>query len=313
MVARIVVHLRLHDKEKMLKSRNEELSQAYEELRAAQSKAIQVEKLATIGRLLARVVHEISTALCFISSNLKMLMEYMRDIRQVMDAYHELAMSCAGAGEDAPLASSARKILELCDRIHLENMRIELRGMAVDCLDGCEIIARIANDLREFSRDEYEETMPSDLNVLLDKSLHLVKSKIKERIRVHRDYGKLPLIDSMPNRMTQLFVNVLLNAVQAITGSGSLHVKTRATPSQIMVTVTDTGKGITEEHLPHIFEPFFTTKPAEKGTGLGLSIAQKIAAFHQGAITAKSIVNQGTEITITFPIEKAVVSSRTEQ
>ena len=312
-VARIVVHLRLHDKEKLLKARNEELSRTHEELRAAQSQAIQAEKLATIGRLSAGIVHEISTPLSFIISNLKMLVEYLRGIRQVMDAYHELATDCAGGREGGPLATRAREILELCDRIHIENMRVELRDMAVDCLDGCEIIARIANDLREFSRDEYEDRAPSNLNVLIDKALNLVKREIKEQIRVDRDYGNLPPIDCIPSRMTQLFLNILLNAVQAITGSGAIQVKTRATQSQVVATFTDTGKGIATDHLPHIFEPFFTTKPAEKGTGLGLSIAQKIAAFHQGIITAKSIVGQGTEMTIVFPIEKAVASDQAEQ
>jgi two-component system, NtrC family, sensor kinase len=312
-LARIVVHLRLHDKEKLLKARNAELSRAYEELRAAQSQAIQVEKLATIGRLSAGIVHEISTPLSFIISNLKMLVEYMRDIRQVMDAYHELARICAGPGEEGVKATRAREILELCDRIHIEKMRMELRGMALDCLDGCEIIARIANDLREFSRDEYEETAPSDVNSLIEKALHLVKSEIKEEIRIDRDCGNLPPINSIPSRMTQLFVNVLLNAVHAITGRGTIRVKTRAIQGQVVVTVTDTGKGIAKDHLPHIFEPFFTTKPAEKGTGLGLSIAQKIAAFHKGTISAKSIVGHGTEITIAFPIEKAAVSSKAEQ
>ena len=244
MVARIVVHLRLHDKEKLLKARNEELSRAHEELRAAQSQAIQAEKLATIGRLSAGIVHEISTPLSFIISNLKMLVEYMRDIRQVMDAYHELATDCAGAGAGGPLATRAREILELCDRIHIENMRVELRGMAADCLDGCEIIARIANDLREFSRDEYEDMAPSDLNFLIDKALNLVKSEIKEPIRIDRDYGDLPPINCIPSRMTQMFLNILLNAVQAITGSGAIQVKTLATQSQVVATFTDTGKGI---------------------------------------------------------------------
>jgi two-component system, NtrC family, sensor kinase len=312
LVARIVVHLRLHDHEKLLKARNEELSRAYEELRAAQSQVIQAEKLATIGRLSANIVHEISTPLSFIISNLKMLAEYMRDLREVMDAYHELAARCAGLEEGGPLAARAREILELCDRVHVENTRMELRGIARDCLEGCEIIERIANDLREFSRDEYEELAPSDLNLLLDKALTLVKSEVKEQTQIHRDYSPLPLMDCIPSRMTQLFINVLLNAAQAITGHGVVHVKTQATPSQVIVTVKDTGKGIAADQLPHIFEPFFTTKTAEKGTGLGLSIAQKIVAFHQGVMIAKSVVGQGTEIMISFPVNQAAESGDSE-
>ncbi len=310
-LARITVHLRLRDNEQLLKTRNEELSRAYNELRAAQGQAIQAEKLATIGRLSAGIAHEISTPLSFIISNLKMLVEYLPDIRQVLDAYHDLVKLCV-RNPDSELAQRARAVLELCDRINFDNIRAELRSMTRDCLDGCEIIARIANDLREFSRSEYEDRVPSDLNLLLDKALNLVKSEIKEQIWLDRDYGNLPTFNCIPGAITQLFLNLLLNAVQAIGTTGTIRVKTRATIRQIVITVSDTGKGIPAEHLPHIFEPFFTTKPAEKGTGLGLSIAQRIASLHEGTITARSVSGQGSEFTVTFPIKATANSAKPE-
>ena len=299
--ARIALQLRLRSHEKLLQAQNEELQKAYEQLRAAQAQAIQAEKMATIGRLSAGIAHEMSTPLSFIISNLKMLVEYLRDLEQVLESYHGLAVDCAGGTEAGKTTAAAKSVLELCERLDLPAVRKELKDLSKDCLEGSEMIAKIANDLREFSRDEYEDRVPSDLNSLIEKALNLLRNETGERIHVERDFGTLPAYACIPSRMTQLFLILLVNAVQAIEKEGVVKVKTQATPQHIVITMTDNGCGIKESELVHIFEPFFTTKPAEKGTGLGLSIAQKIVAFHNGTIVAKSEVGKGSVFTMTFP------------
>ncbi len=301
--ARIAMQLRLRSHEKLLHDRNEELQKAYEQLRAAQAQAIQAEKMATVGRLSAGIAHEMSTPLSFIISNLKMLVEYLRDLDQAIDGYNTLAVECAGGAEAGKMVAQARSVLELCERLDLPAVRKELKDLSKDCLEGSEMIAKIANDLREFSRDEFEDRIPSDLNALIDKALNLARNETGDRIRVERDFGSLPAYACIPSRMTQLFLILLVNASQAIDKEGVIKLKTQATPQHVIVTIADSGCGIKESELPHIFEPFFTTKPAEKGTGLGLSIAQKIVSYHNGTIAAKSEVGKGSVFTMTFPVK----------
>ena len=301
--ARIALQLRLRSHEKLLQAQNEELQKAYEQLRTAQAQAIQAEKMATIGRLSAGIAHEMSTPLSFIISNLKMLVEYLRDLEQAIEGYHALAVDCAGGADAGKAATQARSVLELAERLDLPAVRKELKDLSKDCLEGSEMIAKIANDLREFSRDEFEDRVPSDLNALIEKALNLIRNETGDRIRVERDFGTLPTYACIPSRMTQLFLILLVNASQAIEKEGVVHVKTQATPQHIIVTIADNGCGIKESELTHIFEPFFTTKPAEKGTGLGLSIAQKIVAYHNGTIAAKSEVGKGSVFTMTFPVK----------
>jgi two-component system NtrC family sensor kinase len=303
--ARISLQLRLSDNEKLLKNRNQELARAYDDLRAAQATAIHAEKLAAIGRLAAGIAHEMSTPLSFIISNLKTLEQYIEKVDRAILAYHNVAAACVTQGDQLVVAGQASDALELRQRLDLDNILRELRDLSKESVEGAEIIAKIANDLREFSREEYEDRVSSDIHALIDKALNLVRNELGSRIQVKRDYGSIPSFSCIPGRMTQLFVIVLVNAAQAIDGEGEIRIHSRQQDGHLMLTLSDTGRGIKEEILPHIFEPFYTTKPAEVGTGLGLSIARKIAEFHGGAIAIRSEVGRGTDVTLSFPLDKS--------
>jgi len=301
--ARINLQLRLREHEKLLKRRNEELSKAYDELRAAQAAAIQAEKLAAIGRLSAGIAHEMSTPLSFVISNLKMLRTYLGTINEMVGAYQGLAEACAG-GADASV--QAREVLALRERLGLQQTLRELSDLSRDCVEGAEAIAKIANDLREFSREEYEDLVSADINVLVDKALTLLRNELGTRIRVEREAGAPPLLPCLPGRVTQLLLIILVNAIQAIDPrrEGLIRIRTQADADHLTLTITDNGCGIPADVLPHIFEPFYTTKPSESGTGLGLSIARKIMDFHGGRVVIASEPGRGTEVTLVFPLKR---------
>ena len=164
--------------------------------------------------------------------------------------------------------------------------------------------ARIARSLLNFARQVTPEIRDVDINAILDKVLEELSVQMG-RISLEKDYGKLPKVKGDELQLRQAFTNVILNAIQAIEGEGKITVKTRAERDAVVVTISDTGRGIPEEHLSRIFEPFFTTKELGKGTGLGLAIVHGIIERHSGKIEVESEVGKGTSFTITLPLEYA--------
>lgn len=303
-VARVKLQLRLYDNEQLLRRRNIELSKAYDELRLAQAAVIHAEKLAAIGRLAAGIAHEMSTPLGFIISNLKMLGTYMEDVREMLAAYQALTEACQGGLPAADVPARATATLEYRRKLGLDATLQELQELYRDCLDGAEVIAKVANDLREFSREEYEELVESDVHQLLEKALTLARNELGSRIRLVREFGATPPMACIPGRLIQLFLIILVNAAHAIAQEGVIRLRTEVQDGTLAISITDTGCGIEEKVLPHIFDPFYTTKPAQIGTGLGLSIAQKIVDFHGGSISIASELGKGTEVTLLFPLAR---------
>jgi two-component system NtrC family sensor kinase len=136
----------------------------------------------------------------------------------------------------------------------------------------------------------------------LDGSLILVHHQLKNRIEIIKEYGDLPEIECFPNQLNQVFMNLLVNAAQAIPGRGTLTIKTSHLGNEVQVKITDTGVGIPRENMRKIFDPGFTTKGVGVGTGLGLSICYKIINDHRGRIAVESEVGRGTTFTITLPV-----------
>ena len=135
----------------------------------------------------------------------------------------------------------------------------------------------------------------------LDSTLQLVNCEFKNRIRIEKDYGDVPPIEGFPNQINQVFLNLLINAGQAIEGPGVIQISTRQQNGNVVIRISDTGKGIPAEHLDKIFEPGFTTKGVGVGTGLGLAITWNIVKAHGGTIQVESTGGQGSVFTITLP------------
>jgi two-component system NtrC family sensor kinase len=170
--------------------------------------------------------------------------------------------------------------------------------------EGAERTRKIVRDLRVFARTTDEAWQAVDLHEELESSLTLLSHLLKDRVTVHRKYGDLPAVECIRSQIDQVFLNVLANAAQAISGPGAITVETRRENGTAVVTISDTGPGIPPDVVGRVFDPFFTTKPVGEGTGLGLSISYEIVKKHGGEITAASAPGQGATFAIRIPIAR---------
>ena len=168
--------------------------------------------------------------------------------------------------------------------------------------DACQRIDQIVRTLRNFARLDESERKSADLHEGLDSTLTLAAHLLKNRITVQREYGDLPHVLCYPNQLNQVFLNLIVNAAQAVEGAGTITIRTRRADGSVVVEISDTGCGIPPENLTKIFDPGFTTKGVGVGTGLGLAICYRIVANHQGRIEVESTVGAGTTFRITLPI-----------
>jgi two-component system NtrC family sensor kinase len=159
-------------------------------------------------------------------------------------------------------------------------------------------------DLRDFSRMGDSDWQRADLHDCLDSTINMVWNEIKYKAELIRDYGALPKVECIPSRLNQVFMNLLVNAAQAIGDHGRITVTSRLRGNQVEVAIADTGSGIPEAILPKIFDPFFTTKPVGKGTGLGLAVSYGIVQQHGGRIEVVSRVGEGTTFTLFLPVDR---------
>ena len=230
-----------------------------EELRTAQTKLLQSEKLATIGQMAAGIAHELNTPLTYIMGNLELL--------------------------ESQLASGAQKEM--------------LASIAV----GAERITSLAQRLLAFSRPAQEEPVEIAVNDVVERSLELCHYQIlKGGVQLRKELSpSLPHVQGVANQLETALINLVVNAVHAMEGGGTLQIATAARNGHVEIAVADTGPGIPSEIQPTIFEPFFTTKPEGKGTGLGLSTVLMIVERHKGRIEFTSAPG-GTTFRITLPI-----------
>jgi two-component system NtrC family sensor kinase len=169
--------------------------------------------------------------------------------------------------------------------------------------EGTERVREIVQNLKNFSRSEDVDRKEADINECLENTIKVIWNELKYKAKVIKEYGELSPIVCFPQQLNQVFMNFLVNAVQAIEKEGEITIKTWQDGANIMVAISDTGSGIAKENIPKLFEPFFTTKEVGKGTGLGLSIAHDIIKNHNGEIRVESAVGKGTTFTVVLPIE----------
>jgi two-component system NtrC family sensor kinase len=235
------------------------------EERRLQQEVIQQEKMAAIGMLAGGVAHEINNPLGGIL------------------AFTQLLLRGEGKDENSELHRDLK----------------EIENAAIRC-------KRIVADLLDFSRISKErERCTFDVNLLLEKVLPFISSEIRSlNVKLKLDVaGDLPRVQGVPDRMQQVFLNLMTNACHAMPKGGTLSVKTGANEDgdRVVVSVSDTGEGIPEDVLDKIFDPFFTTKKPGKGTGLGLSISYRIVKEHEGSIEVESKPGEGTAFTVSLP------------
>jgi two-component system NtrC family sensor kinase len=267
-------------------------------LEEAHNQLLQSEKLASIGQLAAGIAHEINNPIGFVNSNLGMLGNYVRDLLKLIDG-----LTSAVAPLLAANPSIKTHIKELCDTIDLGFIREDIGNLINESIDGTSRVRRIVQDLRDFSRTGSVSLEWADLQAGLESTLNVVWNEIKYKAEIVRDFGALPPVECRPSQINQVFMNLLINAAQAIPERGHITLRSGCHEAKVWFSITDDGAGIPPDIQSRIFDPFFTTKSVGKGTGLGLSVSYGIIQKHGGHIEVNSQPGAGTTFTIWLPIQ----------
>lgn len=289
-------------------ARTAELSQALEDLKAAQLQLIHSEKMSSLGQLVAGIAHEINNPVNFIYGNLLHADEYARRLLAGLAVYQREA------------ALSATAIADLED-LEIEFIAADLPKLLDSMRSGTERIRSIVQSLRVFSRLDEAARKTVDLHLNLDSTLALLQRRLQAAkgsppIAVETNYGDLPLVECYASELNQVFLNILTNAIEAIearyrqqtpaeqvANPGCIRLTTRVVESMVEVAIADNGCGIPASVRPKIFEPFFTTKPVGQGMGLGLALSYAIVtSHHNGSLTCHSEPGRGTEFALRIPL-----------
>jgi two-component system NtrC family sensor kinase len=272
-----------------------ELEKAYGKLQSTQAQVIQQEKMASIGQLAAGVAHEINNPMGFISCNLGTLSKYLDRLTEFIRT-----LSKNTGGEDCDETGLA--ISEKRKTLKIDMIIEDAPDLIKESLEGAERIQTIVKNLKNFSRVDEAQYKSADINECIESTLNIVWNELKYKVKLTKELGEIPLTKCYPQQLNQVFMNLLINASQAIEGQGEISVRTWSDDESIYSSVSDTGCGIPESTLSRIFDPFFTTKEVGKGTGLGLSITYDIVKNHQGDISVESEPGRGTTFTVRIPI-----------
>ncbi len=297
------------DLEERVKIRTDELrvardasEEALKKLQQAQAQLVQNDKMASVGQLSAGIAHEINNPTGFVLSNLKTLEEYINDIRCLITKYDTLLQRCIGIS-DEDVSGIVKNIEEFKQKIDVVFLLDDIAQIFKETQDGMRRISKIVRDMKEFSHAGSDKPEYTDVNKGLESTLNIVWNEIKYKAEVKTLYGDIPQVLCYSQQLNQVFMNILVNAAHAIEGRGVITLRTFSENGNVVIEISDTGKGISPEHLSRIFEPFFTTKPVGMGTGLGLSVAYAIIKKHNGEITVDSKVGAGTCFQVHIPVE----------
>jgi two-component system NtrC family sensor kinase len=283
----------------ILETQHVDLETAYNDLKMVQSQVLQQEKMASIGQLAAGVAHEINNPMGFIISNLNTLKRYVEKLSEYVTFQADLIRRYS---EKCGNTNTLANIAEKKKALKIDYITGDLDNLIKESLDGADRVKKIVQDLKNFSRVDESEFKTADINAGLESTINIVWNELKYKATLVREYGDIPLTVCNPGQLNQVFMNLLMNAAQAIEKTGEIRVKTWLEGDHINISIADTGSGIPEDTQKRIFEPFYTTKEIGKGTGLGLSIAYDIIKKHGGEISVNSVVRKGTTFTISIPV-----------
>ena len=298
--------IELEKKNAELERTNQELQSAHEALKRTQQQLIHSEKMASLGRLVAGVAHELNNPISFVLGNVHALSRYCARLGTYVNALH--------AGEDAAAVEALRK------KLRIEHMLDDLPSLIAGTLEGAQRTADIVNDLKRFSAMDPEVSLPVNLNEVVERAVHWISKGSTLPFEVHWQPGAPCTVTGSAAQLQQVLMNLLQNALDAVSGmagdaakGGGASAGSSAASPVIWISVDrvkdraslrlrDNGPGIAPEHLSRIFDPFFTTKPVGKGTGLGLSISYGIVEQHGGTLRVHNHAQGGAEFVLELPV-----------
>jgi len=292
-----------------------QLQETLRELQHAQAQLIQSEKMSSLGQLVAGVAHEINNPVNFIYGNLAHASDYIRDLLQLLQHYQRI------------LPHATPEIQAEVDEIDLEFLVDDLPKLLSSMKVGADRILEIVQSLRNFSRHDEAEMKPVNIHEGIESTLMILHNRLKPRgsrpsIKVEKCYGELPIVECFPGQLNQVFMNILVNAIDALEerDRGRTPAELEADPSRIsistemlspdwvVVRIRDNGPGMSAETLQRLYDPFFTTKAVGKGTGLGMAISHQIVVEkHRGVLKCRSQPGEGAEFWIQIPIHAGVL------
>lgn len=265
------------------------------QLQKTQQQLVSAEKMSSIGQLAAGIAHEINNPLGFIRSNLQSLQDYNTKLFKAVHFVEKLLIKTASPNQ---LALKD----DFFQRLQLDFIKDDCLPLIAESLEGAERVSHIINSLRAFSHVNDEVWQLSDLRKNIDSTLQVLANELKYKTQIHCTYGDaLVPIYCQPMQLNQVFLILIMNAVQAITDHGEIWIEITQQASEQKISVRDNGCGMTEEVKKRVFEPFFTTKEVGKGTGLGLSMAYSIIQAHHGRIEIDSTPGVGTTFNLYLP------------
>ena len=282
-----------------------ELTGLIDKVKTAQEQLLQSEKMSSIGQLAAGVAHEINNPVGFVHSNMGTLEKYIQNLLKLLDAYER-----AESTQTDPL--QLEEIAAIKQQIDVQYLRQDIDDLIKESKDGLNRVKKIVQDLKTFSHVDGADWQAADIQEGLESTLNMAWNEIKYKAEVIKNYAPLPPVKCLPSQLNQVFMNLLLNAAQAITERGTITLSVGAEGGWVWVSVADTGVGIPAENLARVFEPFFTTKPVGKGTGLGMSLSYGIVSRHGGRIEVESELGKGTCFKVWIPIEPEAMESAVE-
>lgn len=328
-VERQQVEAALRQSEAQLRQQTEELHKVLFDLRQAQTKLVQSEKMSSLGQLVAGMAHEINNPISFIQGNLVHVEHYATDLLKLLQLYQQYV-------PDQPPVICRKK-----SEIDLEFLAEDLPKLLVSMQTGVTRIREIMQSLHTFSRLQEAELKAVDIHAGIDSALLFLLHRLQAQpisqsaseevqpdrpeIQVLKEYGELPLVECDAAQLNQVFMHILNNAIDAIAERAvmspestklrqklpTIKIRTQQVDScHVQIRIADNGAGMSSEVQARLFDPFFTTKPVGRGTGLGMSVSYQIVHQHKGTLQCLSQPGRGTEFIITIPIHYAIPQDR---
>lgn len=285
----------LLEKNQEISNKKEELTTTLENLEKTQNQLIHAAKMASLGQLTAGVAHELNNPINFIHANVTPLERDINELISILDKYDsEIAKK--------NLDDQFSEVTILKEKLDYDYLKTEIHKLLEGIGEGTHRTSDIVKGLRNFSRIDEDQYVKADIHEVIDSTLTVLKNKLKDKIVVHKSYGKIGLIECLPTKLGQVFMNIISNGIHAISDNGEIFIKTTRKNKTVRISIRDTGQGMDKHVIKHIFEPFYTTKDVGQGTGLGLSISFGIIERHNGDIDVISEAGKGTEFIIILPV-----------